>query len=223
MSSKEKIKSHCNKCGPDKNHDVLYKDENSWSEVVDGQYHISGEDWYLLLKCCGCELPSMRHDSWFSEDFGPHDQIRRTKYYPPAIYKPIPEWLKKLDKPDKNYLYNLMKEIYSAIQNDSGILAVMGIRSALEHIMIDKIGDQRTFEGKLKKFLNEGFIASKQKDLLDIVLDAGHAVTHRKFSPNRQQVIAALEITESIVKTVYVDPVIVQELNGKVPPRVKTK
>src|SRR6266704_5114229 len=95
---KKTIRAHCNLCVGLTNHLVLHKDSTSW-DGGDEQYQISGGDEYLLIRCAGCDTVHLQHDSWFSEDCDEDVQIVRTRYYPPAISRRRPDWLKDPEGP----------------------------------------------------------------------------------------------------------------------------
>jgi len=99
---------------------------------------------------------------------------------------------------------NLLEEIYIATQNDCPRLAIMGVRAVLEQVMIVKVGDQGTFGGNLKAFADAGYVSVVQYDTLKVILDAGHAVTHRGFSPKKEHLNAALDVMEGILAALYV-------------------
>lgn len=208
-------KAHCNQCGGDRNHGVLAVEETSWT---DEEYdHIWGNDKYEMLKCLGCEQIKLRHTSWMFEDGD-----SKVSYFPPAIFRPIPKWFSDLwhELPDNaDFVETLLKEIYIALQNSLPSLATMGIRSLLEKVMIAKIGDQGSFGKNLAEFEKQGYVSCIQRERLDTILEAGHAVIHRTFMPNTKDVITLVDITEHIIETVYLHEAKIIELKKRVPPR----
>src|SRR5205823_3528836 len=93
----------------------------------------------------------------------------------------------------------LMQEVYTAVQNELYRLAAMGIRAALEYVMIEKIGDQHTFKDKVDAFVVAGYLSVRQALNLQSILDAGHAAIHRGWEPTMNDVNTLLDITESII------------------------
>jgi hypothetical protein len=86
----ESIKAHCNNCLGMTNHTVLHRYIASWSDDV-----VSGGDEYCLIKCAGCDVVHLKHDNWFSEDYDPETGPNiTTVYYPPAISRRRPTWLR---------------------------------------------------------------------------------------------------------------------------------
>ena len=217
---------HCNLCSGKKRHETLYHKEFSWSEDIDNRYTINGSDTYDLLKCCGCESVLFRKRSWFSEDYDPETGRPEisTKFYPPPTFRESPRWLSNFfpfNEIDEN-ISDLIREIYIALQNEAPRIAVMGIRALLETIMIDKVGDQGTFGNNMQKFMKEGYISEKQKDVIDTVLEAGHASMHRSYKPTKNDVVPLMDITENIIETIYINESKIKGYKDKLPKRSKT-
>ncbi|MCR4288731.1 MAG: DUF4145 domain-containing protein [Candidatus Scalindua sp.] len=196
------VQDHCNHCGPGVNHDVVYKFTKSDSEVIKSQFEICWADIFTVLKCRGCNSVKIKHEDWFSEDTDDTgNPIVNKRYYPSAIFRKTPTWLGSLD--NEWHITKLLKEIYSALQNDAPSLAAMGVRAVLESVMIDKLGDQGTFSKNLNKFLEEGYISKTQLVIFKDALELGHASIHRGYIPKADQVIFALDLMESIVHHLY--------------------
>lgn len=218
------IKAHCNSCGPHISHDVRKLVEKAWD---DEESRVDGVDRYFLLECRGCERITLRHDSWNSYETDDQGHtIINTVYYPPATSRKHPKWLTDFDGPFflsfDNSIDKLLKEIYSAVQNNSRALAAMGIRALIEHIMTEQIGDTGTIGGNVTKFISEGYIAPKSEQLFrEFLLESGHAAMHRGYFPKPSDISALLDITESLIETIYVHP---HKAKGKViPPRLGKK
>lgn len=198
----EKIKDRCNSCGASVNHEVINIQRRRDSELINNEFEISWGDDYTILKCYGCDSVRIKHEDWFSEDTGhdgaPHIRVR---YYPPTIFRKEPEWFRDLD--EEWHITKLCREVYAALQNSCPSLAAMGLRAVLEAIMIDKVGDQGTFNKNLKSFEENGYISKIQMGILKNALELGHASIHRGFVPDNEQVIFALDLTETIVHHLY--------------------
>jgi hypothetical protein len=203
------MKAHCNNCGPYRTHSVLARVERHWD---DDEARIDGTDVYQLLECGGCERVTLRHDSWNSYETDEDGQLTTTTvYYPPAISRKQPEWLTGARGPFflafNHPIRRLMSEIYSAVQNDSPALAAMGIRALIEHVMVEKVGDEGAIGRNIAKFISEGYIAPKSQELFrDFLIESGHAAMHRAYFPKSSDILAMLDIVESIIETIYVHP-----------------
>jgi hypothetical protein len=217
------IRIHCNKCGGERRHEILHHETVTWEDIVDESYTIDGGDAYDLVKCCGCENVALRHQKWYSEDTDVqgHPNVT-TVLYPPESYRSEPRWLTDLfwSMPiENNFVGDFIKEIYIALRNQSLRLAVMGIRALLEQVMIDKIGDQGTFKGNLDAFEAKGFVSHSQRIVLEPVLEAGHATMHRAFKPTTTDVGRLMDITESIIESIYINEHRASEISKRVPPK----
>jgi len=204
-----KLKAQCNKCLGETNHLLLHKEDQPWDEEIDHGMFIHGSETFNMVKCCGCDSVKLMHSSWFSEICDEYGRpIVDINYYPPAISRAEPNWLSEVGGIFPNermqYVRGLLKEIYSALHNDSRRLAAMGIRALIEHLMIMEVSDNGTFRKNLEAFQQAGNLSSKQKEIVESLLEAGHAAVHRGFHPSSEDVMTLVEITESLVETIYV-------------------
>jgi hypothetical protein len=207
---------------------VLFDLKEPWEEVVTenehGRYTLNGREDFEVLKCCGCDAITVRNRSWFSEDYDSDGEcIARVRYYPPATSRKLPAWLQSHEGDiflwNDHFVPKLLKQIYTALFSDCLALAAMGIRALLERTMIEKCGDQRSFEHNLKAFRDAGFIGDKQIEALRGTLELGHATIHRNFDPTSKEVLLALDITEAILAAVYVQSEQAVTLKKRIPPR----
>lgn len=225
MTETERV--HCNRCGGQRRHELLHKEEFEWEDDIGGGMIITGADIYELLKCCGCDHVVVRHKSWFSENSDPDSgkPVVNTILYPPATYRKQPNWLTELVFVSNfdDSIQILVEEIYIALQNGAPRLATMGIRALLEKIMIDKVGDKGNFRCNLDAFQRAGFISESQRKVIEPVLDAGHATIHRGFRPNKKDVGLLMDITESVIESIYINAYRVKGFEKKIPPRNKRR
>lgn len=209
-SEQKSIKAHCNNCIGLTNHVVLHKDMTTWTDDIDGQHTISGGDEYSLIRCAGCDSVHLIHESWFSEDADEDGPNIKTVYYPPAISRRRPSWLRDPSGPfffGDTEVEKLLNEIYSALQNDSRRLAAMGIRALLESIMIEQVGDTGQIGANVDRFLAEGHVAKKNEEIFRYqLIEVGHAAMHRKHVPTKEDITILLDITESLIASIYVHP-----------------
>lgn len=221
------IKSHCNTCLGEKNHLVLFKHESSWHQEISPEFDISGDDIYELLQCCGCDSICFRHKSQFSEDYDDEGRPEwKTHYYPPAISRQKPKYFKEIISVGSDTfsdLEDMIDEVYVALENGSTRLATMGIRAIIETVMIDKVSDNGTFVANLEELYGQGYVSSKQKDRLKIVLEAGHAAMHRGYCPSSKELNNILDICENLIEFLYVHEIKTDKLSKKIPPRPPKK
>lgn len=222
MTELTKIKetqAHCNTCGGDRTHRVLYIERSSWDDQG-----MSGGDTYELVKCGGCGSLKLKNTSWCSEDDCDEEgyPIPSVSYYPPAIFRPRPKWLIDLMLEvsfDDGNIHDILSEIYIALQNDQRALAAMGIRALLEKVMIEKCGDKGSFWENVKDFEAQGYVSRIQRERLETILEAGHAAIHRLYIPTKEDLVTLVDITESLVESIYIHGRKIEKLKNGIPPR----
>lgn len=200
----------CNTCGRDNEHHIVLSHQDDWSEVIAvheaaGPVTIDGSEIREVLQCCGCRGTAYFHTSYFSEytdfDGRPIPKIRR---FPPKQERKFPEWISSESYLKEGHFVNrLLQEVYSAISTDSFAVAAMGVRALIELMMVEMVGDQRTIGKNISKFEQEGYVGSKQRKILFDTIEFGSAAIHRDFAPNKNEVLTALDIAETIAKQIY--------------------
>lgn len=209
--TKKITKAPCRACHRETNHTILASHELSKTEEVPGLGEIWWSRSYEMLACCGCDdSVLLRETSSWSEDPEP-----TSTYYPPPISRSLPNWRNKL--PTK--LRSLLREIYAALQADSRTLALMGARTLVDVAVLDKIGDVGTFQQKLEKMEQGGFVGRQNREFLAAALDAGNAAAHRGYSPNINQLNHVMDIVENLLQAVYVLHGAAEELKKSTPQR----
>lgn len=158
---------------------------------------------YEVMECQKCKtltfcINTMIHPG--SGDSYPY----KTEYFPPRPVREKPKWLNKLGPQFKK----LLQEVYPAIDNSLHCVASTGIRTVLDRMMSDVVGDEGDFRAKASKLEKTGHIDSDEKDMLLDVIDAGSASAHRGFSPNKSTVYHMLDITEAVLERIYIQPTI---------------
>jgi Domain of unknown function (DUF4145) len=209
------ILAHCNSCGGERNHEVLHSVGTSLENAEPNCIYY---ETYRTLKCCGCSDIKLQHYSFVDDD----DEGATVQYFPPAIFRRMPAWfsgIRQYLKSDELFVETLLSEIYVAHQHNLPSLVTMGIRALLEKIMISKVGDKGSFSKNIGEFEKLGHISTAQRDRLDTILDAGHATMHRAFTPQLDDVVICLEITEHIIESVFLHELKVKHLRATIPQR----
>ena len=223
MDVEPTILAPCSQCLHKTKHNVLHSVQRTHYED-DGR---DGIELHQIIECAGGGVISFAH-RWIAEEREDGPPVPAEKYYPSPVSRRKPPWFSSWylgvflwsDESDKRIvLFELLDEIYQAINAGQHRLATMGIRSLLETIMIAKVGDHGTFGKNLSAFKDQGYVSLLQYDAMNAVLDAGHARTHRFFKPSEQDLGAALDIAEGIFAAIYVQSEQGQRLSGSVPPR----
>ena len=215
QSKRNAEQSYCNACGRSTNHDLIAANQEEYDDGL-GDENVFCYDKYEMLKCRGCGSVVMRVTSKHIEDTQP-----RVIHYPPAIARRAPSWV--IGSFDSLHVpiivFELMNEVYTAVQNNLLRLASMGIRTTLEYVMRGKVGAQPTFKKLVLEFQSAGYLSERQVHTLDLLLEAGHATIHRGWEPGEKDIATLLDMTESIVETAYLHEWRAKDLDKRVPKR----
>jgi len=227
MDTKNKIiPAYCNQCSGNTKHDILHSEEILEDSLVDDDPDVVLE-WgnrYDLIKCRGCDSISLMHKYWFSEDLDIIGDFPRPKiytyFYPPRTFRKEPTWISELNHSGSvEQIKILLKEVYVALKNESFYLGTMGIRALIEHVMIDKIGDQGNFKKNLTLFEENGFISKIQREALEPVIEAGHASMHRLYKASVNDLMAIIDIIENILQSIYINKKRSEVFKDNIPPK----
>jgi hypothetical protein len=164
----------------------------------------------------------MRRDAWHSEatDEQGRPEITTT-YFPPRTFRELPEWIRGavFHQVCPAEINSLMKELYVCLQNGCCGSSAMLTRAVFEHMMIHKTGNQGTFRKNLDAFEHGGFIGKKQREIVESMLEAGHASMHRAFIPKKEDIVTLVDILEGSLEIVYVQTLKADELRKRIPPK----
>jgi hypothetical protein len=212
------IQSLCNVCGRETAHDVVQ------IEVISAQAYpdFAVETRSVVVRCRGCKDFAIRCEQWHF-DLTPSESssgatLQEVSFNPPRLWRRSPDWLSQLERIDAD-LSDMLIEIFSAANDNQYRLLAMGVRTALDYVMTQIVGDVGSFEKKLQEMVAKGHLLKKQEEILATVIDAGSAAIHRGFKPN-QILLQEMVITmESIIREHYLTGPMLKTLKTLVPPR----
>lgn len=217
--------AHCNSCLHKTRHKVRSHVVQYFNDG-DERWPVLGDVTYQMLECCGCSDVIFRKrihlDDWEIVDLETGRIITDAEvviYYPPAVSRPEPTWVKRLDKS----IQSLIIEVYSALYSDSKMLAAMGTRAVLDMAIVEKVGDCGTFPQKLKALEDQGLISKDGRAVLEAALDAGSAAAHRGYAPSSDDLNLVMDIVEHVLEALYVLPNAASALKERTPQRRPTK
>jgi len=137
--------------------------------------------------------------------------VQETTYYPALTKRIKPDWYNSLADPYQSVL----SEVYSAIDNELFFLASSGIRTALDQLIVEKIGDIGRFDQKVQKLVSENIIDEDEKEMLLPVIDAGSASAHRSYKPELSAIKHIMDILAAIFYKLLIEPEEKEELKAK--------
>ena len=221
-----KIKIYCCNCNVDTWQQILF--EKSYKSSSDEKLDHCSKS--IVTECCGCEQPHYRYSSWMQNKDGTEKDMVDEWVFPPKQLRTRPSW--NIDfafssvfstffegSQEKEHVSDLLREVHVSLENNCPRL---GIRALLEHIMVSKIGDQKSFVKNLKEFQSQGYISKIQKEALEHILEVGHAAMHQSYSPSHAELVVALDIAENLIETIYINDEKSKQIDCNVPKRKNT-
>lgn len=220
-SISQEITSDCPKCGSDKRANVKAKVESAGTEGL-----TSWSRTIYTVECGGCGRLNVKEDYWFSEwDFIDEDPYTgkprmnpgiRTKYLNPLQIRPRP---KHFDDINDEALKGILKETYSALDQNFMFLASIGSRSAIDRLMTNCVGDKGGFARKLSLMEGGGHISSSEKEILETMIDVGNASAHRGHAPSKSTIEKVLNALEGLVYRILILPSSMSSMKIETPSR----
>jgi len=193
MNAARVERCHCNSCGRRTDHTLVDRRKVEDLDEIDESSAFWWTDTYDVLQCRGCGAVCLR-DTY--EDAAGDKQV---SYYPPPVSRRAPSWRFRLPSD----MRELLDEVYTALHYNGRRLALMGVRTLVDMLMLKEIGDVGTFEKKLEGLQDQGVIAERSREVLSAALDAGNAAAHRGYKPNPEDLNAVMDIVENLLQATY--------------------
>jgi hypothetical protein len=215
-------KGHCPNCGPDRLADVVAGHIERCDQDPQGMIWTITD--YSILRCCGCEAVYYRSDATFSEDIDHDDDIDYTShtitYWPTPSQRAQPDWTRKLYGFNRD-LALLFDDVYSALDNNLGVLAAIGMRTVFDRAS-ELLGVDPTlgFADKLNAMHRLRKIGAEEKDSLDVLTNAGSAAAHRGRRPDHGKLDTTMSIIEQFLYRAFILNAEVEALRQSVPPKL---
>lgn len=189
------VKVQCMNCGrPTAHRIVAEQHQKGWDETQEFGWSYS----YQIIQCRGCEALSFRVVGSDSEDPDESETLypNRTQGRTPiAGYEYFP-----------SKTLRIYQEVLRALDHRAPILAAIGLRALVESICIDQQCVGRTLEKRIDELVGMGWLSRKQADILHTHRFMGNIAAHELQAPKAQELMTALEIAETLLKTMYVLP-----------------
>lgn len=210
--------TYCNTCGGIRDHEVAGKATQNHYEYEDDQRFDVGYDLYKLLQCAGCKLVKMNRIRCADGD-GP--VYGEEEHFPPMELRRLPDLVlsQVFSLGRGEFVPGMLREIYGATNAGYLRLAAAGVRSLIDQVMNEIVGDCGNFTQKLEAFTLHGYLSPRERDRIGQVIDAGHAAIHRGHEPQLADVEIMLDITEHMLLSVYVHDQAGQKLKHSTPAR----
>lgn len=215
------IKARCQKCKNStacKVHRCVQYKYDTDDEGSD--YSVYGSIKYYILECKGCGYIFFQTIKYFSEY--PHDNPLSIDIYPKIEVHPVDD---EVDRYIQDWFcLRMYREICIAIDNELPTLAMMGIRSFLDRLIVSLTeGDTGKYKDNLDVCKTKKIITDAQHAWLNTVIQAGHRAVHDSHLPETSDTINALKIVEDFVKATLAMQGKAQKLEARTPERPKNR
>ncbi len=207
MTKMKTIKLYCGQCKRETNHNILFRksfESNSNDEFIWSEDH-------YLCQCAGCESVCYAIADW-NQDYGINDNEEanyKWKTYPSgrdnryAIdnYFVLPRKVRKI-----------YTEVIGAMNADLPILAAIGLRALIESVGKDRRIKGRNLQNLIDGLSDNGILSLEQATILHGHRFMGNVAAHEIQQADRRELVAALEIAENMVTTIYIVPKLSEEI-----------
>lgn len=195
------MKIFCHGCGKHTNHTILAKEAIRSHELE----AFSWGDNHYFSRCAGCDVLTYAIESWSEDDWNPHTgELDSTwKTYPRGSKErlPIEDFL---EFPIKvQLIYN---EVIGAMNAQLPVLAGIGLRALIEATCKDQGIEGNNLQKLIDGLATTGVLSKAQADILHTHRFLGNIAAHDVVSAKPKELVAALDIAENILKTIYILP-----------------
>ncbi len=216
----------CNRCRNQTSHQLLTSYEEHWidGDPFEEETVAEGCDRYLVLKCRGCSqisLGALVHDPRAEDNFRYQPYFEGWHYFPVRQRRARPEWLGFVTfNVQYPWVKPLIEEVYFAFDAVKYRLAGMSLRTLLDTVMNELVGDIGGFDFKLTAMKTKGHVTEAQADRLAAAVDIGHAAIHRGHVPTEDDIRFSIDFTEHLIAGAFVHPGLVTAIQTP-PARLK--
>lgn len=203
-----KVKALCASCKKVTNHTILDEHKTS-GDIYDGDIR-----WWRtcqIIKCLGCDDISFRDASTCTENFDPQtgQMIESVDLYPSRMKgrEPISSYEAFPVRTRRVYL-----ETLKALNNQTPILAAIGLRALIESICLEQKTKSKNLAKGIDELADMGLLSKKQAEFLHNHRFMGNEAAHEIVAPKPEHLVAALDIAETLLKTIYILPGMANQL-----------
>lgn len=134
------------------------------------------------------------------EQFTPH----KITHYPAPSKRDPPDWYFSLDIADAS-LGSLFADLYGALNAELRVPAAIAARTVFDRASeLLGVDPAISFAEKLGELAIRGKISTDEKEVLNILTDAGSAAAHRGWRPKPRDLDTMIHIVESFLHRTFV-------------------
>jgi hypothetical protein len=202
MPNDKKTKVHCIQCSRETNHETLAE------HVISGEDEDNGIQWrvvHSIIKCCGCDEITFMKVSGSSEDFDPETG---EYYHSTSLYPDRASGRSMLSSEHEfpQRVRAIYREVIGAMNSSSSLLAAIGLRALIEAICVAEKTKGNNLQDRIEQLAKDGHLSANQATMLHSHRFLGNTAAHEITAPKPKELVAALDIAETLLKTIYVLP-----------------
>lgn len=208
--SDQKEEFYCQKCRRHTNHDLLY-DESVSITASDGS-----TTWkvYDTIRCRGCDTIAFHYSECVTQTSDPHSRLllAKSQYYPRDRFFRVPiEGTNELPGQTRTIYF----EVLSSLNEELPILTAIGIRSLIESICREKTYSWKNLYKGIEALGVNGILSFTEVEFLHACRFLGNNAAHEIIAPSKDQLLSALDIVETLLKSIYVLPCKAKSIEGQ--------
>ena len=200
MNTGDKIKTSCEHCNGERNHEIMAVIKTSGDP---NDYHYYQYD--CIVKCCGCDYISFLSRFVDMEAGGYEDDGSWTNIVTDTRYPYIFETINDIE--DFNLVPEIVAKIYketkAAIQSKSFIIAGAGMRAIIEAICNDQNITGKDLKTRINKLVTLGLVSKEDAKRLHAIRFLGNDSVHDIKPAKKEALAISLRIVNHIIETLY--------------------
>lgn len=202
------LEAPCTKCSGKTTHKVLVSVDVRGEETV-GDWSLQWCDDYQIVECGGCKTKSFRNVSSNSEDYYQISETETEYDELELLYPSRIEGRTTLES-EEHYLpvkvRSIYKETLGALNNNSPILAGIGLRALIETICKEKNAEGRNLYKKIDDLVVKQILTPTGSSILHRIRTLGNDAAHEVKPHSEKQLGLAMDIVEHVLNDVYIIP-----------------
>lgn len=205
----------CSTCDNPTRHKVLATNASHWQ---DDEGYVDLWESHHLIQCQGCMNTTFLKETQFFEDW---DVDSRTgEQFMPTERFQYPELSEGREAlPESHLLPSKVRKIYdethAALNSKMNIMVGFGVRAIVEAVCKDKNISGRNLATKIDNLANSGHITTDGATILHNLRFMGNEAVHEIKEHKIEELNAAIDVTDYLLKGVYVLPKIAEKLPKK--------
>jgi len=198
----------CIKCLGKTTHNVMVSVDVQ-GEETDRDWSFQWCDDYQIVECGGCKTKSFRNVSSNSEDY---HQISETEAEYDELELLYPSRLKgrkTLESEDHclpTKIRGIYKETLGALNNNSPVLAGIGLRVLIETICKEKNAAGNNLYKKIDDLVVKQILTPVGASILHKIRTLGNGAAHEIIPHSEKQLGLAMDVVEHVLNDVYIIP-----------------